>query len=387
MQLVLLEMSRLAEPLPAGTTPFPLNPKALGRRTLFIQVPCFNEAGTLAITLRALPRQVAHYDEVKWLVIDDGSSDGTHEVALRAGADYVLRLGHNRGLAQAFAAGVDAALKLGADTIVNTDGDNQYDASCIRDLVEPILTHRAAIVVGARPVSEIAHFSRLKKLLQKVGSRVVSVASGLRVPDAPSGFRAMHWTAAIRLRTYNRYSYVLEHLIQAGRSGIPLTSVPIRVNPDLRPSRLMRSLPEYLWRSGTTIVRIFTISRPLRFFGFVGLALLTPGVLVGGRFLIAYFRGAGSGHVQSLILSAVLIIASVVAFAVALLADLTAANRMLLEQIEHRQRLQELTDSHEESRAELLFGGVLIARGSTEAIRAGSRNGSEEVILSPSSTP
>ncbi len=387
MGLVLVEMSRLAEPRPAGTTPFPLNPKALGRRTLFIQVPCFNEAGTLAITLRALPRQVAQYDEVKWLVIDDGSTDGTHEVALRAGADYVLRLGHNRGLAQAFTAGVDAALKLGADTIVNTDGDNQYDASCIPDLLEPILTHRAAVVVGARPVSEIVHFSRLKKLLQKVGSRVVSIASGLRVPDAPSGFRAMHWTAAIRLRTYNRYSHVLEHLIQAGRSDIPLTSVPIRVNPDLRPSRLMRSLPEYLWRSGTTIVRIFTINRPLRLFGFMGLALLTPGVLVGARFLIAYFRGMGSGHVQSLILSAVLIIASVVAFAVALLADLIAANRALLEQIEHRQRLQELTDAHEDLRAELLFGGVLIARGPTEGIRAGSRNGSEEATISPSHTP
>jgi hypothetical protein len=199
----------------------------------------------------------------------------------------------------------------------------------------------------------------------------------------------MHWTAAIRLRTYNRFSYVLEHLIQAGRSNIPLTSVPIRVNANLRPSRLIKSLPEYVWRSGTTIVRIFTINRPLRFFGFVGLALLTPGLLIGIRFLIQYFRGSGAGHVQSLILSAVLIIASVVAFAVALLADLTAANRTLLEQIEHRQRLHELADvRNEESRAELLFGGVLIARESPEAAPAGRPRGSEEASrLSPSQTP
>ena len=357
----------MPEPSVSSTTPFPLNPKGRGRRTLFIQIPCLNESDTLTTTLQALPRQVAGYDAVKWLVIDDGSSDGTHEVALEAGADFVLRLGHNRGLAQAFTAGVDAALKLGADTIVNTDGDNQYDASCIPDLVGPILARQAAIVVGARPVAQIAHFSRLKKLLQKVGSRVVSIASGLQVPDAPSGFRAMHWTAAIRLRAYNRFSYVLEHLIQAGRSNIPLTSVPIRVNADLRPSRLFRSLPEYLWRSGTTIVRIFTINRPLRFFGFLGLALMTPGVLLGVRFLVLYFRGSGAGHVQSLILSAMLVIASVVAFAVALLADLTAANRALLEHIEHRQRLQELADVHgEDSRAELLFGGVLIARESRD---------------------
>jgi glycosyltransferase involved in cell wall biosynthesis len=353
-------------------TPFPLNPRGRGRRKLFIQVPCLNEAETLPVTLAALPRQVDGYDEVRWLVVDDGSTDETSQVALREGADYVLRLGHNRGLAQAFAAGVDAALKLGADTIVNTDGDNQYDAACIADLVTPILARRAAIVVGARPVSEIEHFSPLKKLLQKVGSRVVSIASGLRVPDAPSGFRAMHWTAAIRLRTYNRYSYVLEHLIQAGRNNIPLTSVPIRVNAAaLRPSRLIRSLPDYLWRSGTTIVRIFAINRPMRFFGTLGVLLSAAGLLPGIRFLFAFVRGAGAGHVQSLILSAILLIAGVIAFAVALLADLIAANRMLLEQVEHRQRLQELADVHERGpQPELLFGGVLVARSSSDGAPA-----------------
>jgi len=337
----------------------PMNPRGNRQRTLFIQIPCFNEAATLPLTLRALPRAVAGYDAVRWLVIDDGSTDGTHEIALREGADYVLRLGHNRGLAEAFMAGLDAALKLGADTIVNTDGDNQYDASCLPDLVAPVLARRAGLVVGARPVATIEHFSRTKKLLQRLGSRAVSVASGLDVPDAPSGFRAMHWTAAIRLRTHNRYSYVLEHLIQAGRGGIPVESVPVRVNPTLRPSRLIRSVPDYLWRSGTTIVRIFAINRPLRFFGWLGLALMTPGAVAAGRFLVKYFQGVGGGHVQSLILGAVLIIAGVIALAVGLLADLIAANRGILEQIAHRQRLQELSANPQE---DLPFAGVLLAR-------------------------
>ncbi|HXE81613.1 MAG TPA: glycosyltransferase family 2 protein [Vicinamibacterales bacterium] len=340
--------------------PLPLNPRGNGQRTLFIQIPCLNEAGTLPVTLRSLPRAVAGYDAVRWLVIDDGSTDGTHEVALREGADFVLRLGHNRGLAEAFTAGLDVALKLGADTIVNTDGDNQYDAACVPDLVAPILERRAAIVVGARPVAEIAHFSRTKKLLQRIGSRIVSIASGLDIPDAPSGFRAMHWTAAIRLRTHNRYSYVLEHLIQAGRSGIAVASVPIRVNPKLRPSRLIRSLPDYLWRSGTTIIRIFAINRPLRFFGWLGVALMMPGVLAALRFLIKYFQGLGGGHVQSLILGAVLIIAGVVALAVGLLADLIAANRKILEQMEQRQRLEELM--RDPSTEDLAFQGVLLVR-------------------------
>jgi glycosyltransferase involved in cell wall biosynthesis len=348
-------------------TPFPPNPRGLGRRKLFIQVPCYNEAATLPVTLGALPRHVAGFDEVKWLVIDDGSSDGTHEAGLRAGADYVLRLGHNRGLAQAFTAGLDAALKLGADTIVNTDGDNQYDAACIPDLVAPILDRRAAIVVGARPVQQVQHFSATKKLLQRMGSRVVSLASGLRIPDAPSGFRAMHWTAAIRLRTYNRYSYVLEHLIQAGRNSIPLMSVPIRVNRTLRPSRLIKSVPDYLWRSGTTIIRIFALNRPLRFFGALGLVLMMPGLLLGVRFLYEYARGSGGGHVQSLVLSAILIIAGVIAAAVGLLADLIAANRKVLEQIEHRQRVRELADTGRALAAtDLLYGGLLMERAPSD---------------------
>jgi glycosyltransferase involved in cell wall biosynthesis len=348
-------------------TPWPPNPRGHGVRTLFIQIPCLNEAPTLPVTLAALPRSVTGYDAVRWLVIDDGSTDGTHEVALAGGADYVLRLGHNRGLAEAFTAGLDAALKLGADTIVNTDADNQYDASCIPDLVAPILERRAAMVVGARPVASIAHFSRMKKLLQRIGSRVVGIASGLDVPDAPSGFRAMHWTAAIRLRTHNRYSYVLEHLIQAGRNNIPVASVPIRVNRNLRPSRLIRNLPDYLWRSGTTIVRIFAINRPLRFFGWLGLVLMAPGVLASARFLLKWYQGTGGGHIQSLILGAILILAGVIALAVGLLADLIAANRRILEQVEHRQRLQELGAPERDALpAEPYFGGALLLQRTVE---------------------
>ena len=342
---------------------FPFNPRGLGERRLFIQVPCYNEAETLPITLAALPRRADGYAHVKWLVIDDGSTDGTHGVALRCGADYVLRLTHHRGLAYAFMAGLDAALQLGADTIVNTDGDNQYHATCIPDLLGPILGQRAAIVVGARPVAEIAHFSRLKKILQKVGSKIVSFASGVRAPDATSGFRAMHWTAAIVLRTHNRYSYVLEHLIQAGRNDIPVMSIPIRVNRDLRPSRLIRSMPDYLWRSGTTIIRIFAINRPLRFFSVISAALVLPGVALGVRFLVHYIGGSGAGHVQSLILTALLILAGVLAASVGLLADLIAANRRILEQIEQRARLRALM---EPATSELLFSGELIGHPGTD---------------------
>jgi glycosyltransferase involved in cell wall biosynthesis len=355
----MLEQPRESSRMP----PFPANPRGQGERTLFIQVPCYNEAETLPVTLSALPRRADGYTHVRWLVIDDGSTDGTHEVALRCGADYALRLTHHRGLAQAFMAGLDAALQLGADTVVNTDGDNQYDASCIPDLLTPILECRAAMVVGARPVSDIPHFSRLKKFLQKLGSKVVGIASGVRVPDATSGFRAIHWTAAIVLRTHNRYSYVLEHLIQAGRNGIAVVSVPVRVNGDLRPSRLIRSTPEYLWRSGTTIIRIFAINRPLRFFSGISVALMLPGIALGVRFLLHYARGFGSGHVQSLILAAVLIIAGVIAAAVGLLADLIAANRRILEQIEQDARLRALADR---MRPALLFSGVLIPKSSAD---------------------
>ena len=338
------------------TSNFPIIPRGRGERTLFVQVPCHNEAATLPVTFAALPRYVEGYAQVRWLMIDDGSSDGTRVIALRCGADYALRLTLHRGLAHAFMAGLDAALQLGADTIVSTDGDHQYDAARIPDLLMPILGRRAAMVVGSRPVSDIANFFRIK-----AGSNVVSVASGVRVPDATSGFRAIHWTAAIVLRSHNRFSYVLEHLIQAGRNGIPVVSVPIRVKGDPRPSRLIRSTPDYLWRSATTIIRVFAINRP-----FTVLRRHEPGSHPAGdrpRASVsrALRAGPGAGHVQS--------------SHPGRRADHRwnrrrrrgpadrrhRGNRRILEQIEQNARLRALADS---TRPELPVSGALVGRRS-----------------------
>ena len=212
-------------------------------RKMIIQIPCFNEEQTLGVTLAQLPREVPGFDVVEWLVIDDGSTDRTVEVARRGGVDHLVILPHNQGLARAFMAGLEAGLKAGADVIVNTDADNQYDARCLPELVAPILAGRAQIVVGARPIMDIEHFSWLKKALQRLGSGVVRLASRASVPDAPSGFRAIHREAALRLCVFNEYTYTLETLIQAGRKNIPVASVPIRVNGETRPSRLVLCIP------------------------------------------------------------------------------------------------------------------------------------------------
>ena len=233
---------------------------------LIIQIPCLNEAEHLPATLADLPREVAGFDTVEWLVVDDGSTDGTAEVAKRHGVDHVVRLPYNHGLARAFMAGLHACLEAGADVIVNTDADNQYDAACIPDLLAPILAGRAQIVVGARPIDDIAHFSPVKRRLQRLGSRVVRLASGTRIADATSGFRAIHREAALRLYVFNSFTYTLETIIQAGRKDIPITSVPVRVNGETRPSRLFRSIPAYVWYSIVTILRIATLYRPLRTF-------------------------------------------------------------------------------------------------------------------------
>jgi glycosyltransferase involved in cell wall biosynthesis len=214
----------------------------LRRKKLVIQIPCLNEAATLPATLRELSRLVPGFDSVEWLVIDDGSIDGTAAVARSCGVDHVLRLDHNQGLARAFMAGIEYALKMGADVIVNTDGDNQYSAASIPDLVRPIIEKRALMVVGARPIAEIEHFSPIKKFLQRFGSWVVRAASGAEIADAPSGFRAIHRDAAVRLKVFSQYTYTLETIIQAGRKGIPVVSVPIEVNGFMRPSRLISSL-------------------------------------------------------------------------------------------------------------------------------------------------
>ena len=310
--------------------------------TLIIHIPCFNEADALPTTLAALPRAVPGFDRVAWMVTDDGSTDGTADVAAAHGVDYVNRLPRNRGLAVAFLSGLYAALKVGADVIVNTDADNQYDAAGIPDLVAPILEGQADMVVGARPIADTAEFSWLKKRLQQAGSWAVRVASGTRVPDAPSGFRAISRETAMRLYVFNAYTYTLETIIQAGRMGLRVTSVPVRTNPAMRPSRLMRSVRSYVWRSIVTILRIFVLYKPLRFFAICGALVALPGVLLGLRFLHLYLTGGGSGNVQSLILVAILLISAVVTFAAGVLSDLIAANRVLLAEIRTNQLRAEL---------------------------------------------
>ena len=300
---------------------------------LIIQIPCFNEAETLSTALAALPRSVPGFDSVEWLIIDDGSQDETIKVAKANGVDHVVRHLGNKGLARAFMTGLEASLSLGADVIVNTDADNQYNADDIPALVQPILEHQAEIVVGARPIETIEHFSPIKKLLQKLGSWVVRVASKTDIPDAPSGFRAMSRAAAQRLMVFNDYTYTLETIIQAGQKNMSIVSVPVRVNGDLRPSRLVKSIPSYIKRSIVTIIRIFVIYRPFRFFGTIGAALFIAGFMLGLRFLWHYFQGTGDGHVQSLILASVLLGMGFQTLLVAFVADLLAANRKLVEDV------------------------------------------------------
>ena len=333
---------------------------------LIIQIPCYNEETTLPDVLAALPRHVPGFAKVEWLVIDDGSTDRTVEVARAHGVDHVVRQPHNRGLAAAFMAGLEAALCHGADVVVNTDGDNQYDAACIPDLTAPIVEGRAQIVVGARPIAAIRHFSRPKRWLQALGSRVVRVASGTRIADAPSGFRAIHKDAAMRLFVFNRYTYTLETIIQAGRLGIPVLSVPVRVNPPTRESRLMRSMAQYILRSAITILRIAVLYRPLRAFSLAALLVALPGLAAFARFLVLYLGGNGDGNVQSLVIGAALLASAAVLFVGGLLADLIAANRMLLAEIRARQLAQTVASERREGIVEI---------GSAQRRHAAAANG------------
>lgn len=315
---------------------------------LIIQIPAHDEAETLPLTLADLPHEVAGFEKVEWLVVDDGSRDGTADVARAHGADRVVRLPRRQGLSRAFLAGLEASLDAGADVIVNTDADNQYDARDIPALVAPILEGRADIVVGERPIREIPHFSFLKKALQQIGSAVVRALSGTEVPDAPSGFRAMSRAAAQRLNVFNDYSYTLETIIQAGHKGMAIVSVPIRTNPQLRPSRLFGSLAGYLRQQALTMVRIFMTYRPFFFFAAPGLLIFLGGFALGLRFLFFYLSGEGAGHVQSVILSALLLGTGFFLIVVGLLADLTAVNRQLLEKLDWR--LQQIEDRLETDR-------------------------------------
>lgn len=312
---------------------------------LIIQIPCLNEAETLAIAMAELPREVEGFDVVEWLVIDDGSTDGTSDVARRNGAHHVVRHPVNRGLAVGFMSGLDACLQLGADVIVNTDADNQYCAADIPKLTAPVLAHEADIVIGARPIDQIEHFSWIKKKLQRLGSWAVRVASKTDVADAPSGFRAISREAAMQLNVFNAYTYTLETIIQAGQSNLRIASVPIRTNGDLRPSRLVKSISSYVQRSLITILRVFVIYRPLKFFASLGAIFTLVGLAAGVRYLWYFFDGYGAGHVQSVILCALSLIVGMLLFMMGVIGDLIATNRKLLERIHLRvQRLEHRQD-------------------------------------------
>ncbi len=311
-------------------------------KKLIIQIPCFNEATTLPEALASLPRRIAGIDRIEVLIIDDGSRDGTAQVARAAGVDHIVRFPRNLGLAAAFTAGIAEALRQGADIIVNTDADSQYRGRDIARLIEPLLAARADIVVGDRQVSTLRNFSGLKRRLQVLGSWVIGCASGLKTPDATSGFRALTRDAALRTFVLSGYSYTLETLIQAGASRMTVEYVPISINPQTRPSRLMRSIPHYIRKSAATILRSYTMYRPLRVFSMLGGTLIAAGTVPGVRFLYLMSVGQRVGHIQSLILAAILIIVGFQVMLIGLLADLLSCNRKLLEEVIYRVRKLEI---------------------------------------------
>lgn len=305
---------------------------------LIIQIPCYNEEKTLHITLKELPRKVKGFDKVEWLIINDGSKDNTVKVAKENGVDHIVSFTKNQGLARGFMAGIDACLKLGADVIVNTDADNQYNAKDIPVLVKPILENKADIVIGERPIKSIKHFSPIKKILQKFGSLTIRMASHTKIADAPSGFRAISRDAALKLNVFNNYTYTLETIIQAGMKNMAIISVPIKVNEDLRPSRLVKSIFSYINKSIITILRIFIVYKPLKFFMTIGSVFFIAGLLIGLRFLYYFFTTGGQGHIQSLILSSILLLMGVQIGVMAFIGDLLSVNRSLIEDVQYRLR-------------------------------------------------
>jgi glycosyltransferase involved in cell wall biosynthesis len=308
---------------------------------LIIQIPCFNEVDILPKTLAQLPKAVAGFDQVETLIIDDGSTDETAKVAREQGVDHIVHLSRHLGLAQAYAQGLDACLRLGADVIVNTDADNQYKSEDIHRLVKPILEGTAEIVIGDRGVRSVKHFPAHKRALQSLGSRVVSATAGFNIPDATSGFRAITRKVAMETMVLSNYSYTLETLIQAGARKTRVTFIPIETNPPERPSKLFHSIQNYLVNSSVTIVRSFTMYRALRIFTMISLFFLLAGTVIGVRFLVFYFSGQGSGMIQSLILAAVFLIVGFVTFLIGLIADLVSFNRKILEEVLVRLRRQD----------------------------------------------
>ncbi|WP_276930803.1 glycosyltransferase family 2 protein [Faecalibaculum rodentium] len=317
---------------------------------LIIQIPCYNEAETLEVALNDLPKHIDGIDEIEYLIINDGSHDNTVEVAKNWGVNYVVNFKNNKGLARGFMAGLDAALRNGADIIVNTDADNQYCGEDIEKLVQPILDGEAGMVIGERPIDQTEHFSPLKKKLQHLGSWVVRKASLTDVPDAPSGFRAYSRHTAMRLNVVNEYTYTLETIVQAGRRKMAVTSVPIRTNPELRPSRLFHSMFGYVKKSMLTISRALMQYKPLYCFTILGSVLSLIGAIVLIRFLVFYFQGMGQGHIQSLVVACMLITIGVVGFFFGLLGDTVAANRKILEELQFEVRKMDYGFSEEEKK-------------------------------------
>ena len=323
-------------------------------KKLIIQIPCLNEAQTLPATIADLPRSIPGIDRVEVLVVDDGSRDGTADVARSCGVDHVVRLRRNKGLAAAFMAGIDASLKRGADFIVNTDADNQYAGREIARLVAPLLAGEADIVIGDRNIAELEHMSWRKRQLQRLGSWVVRQVSNTNVPDTTSGFRAYTREAALRMTVVSEFSYTLESIIQAGKKRMAIAHVPVETNPRTRESRLFDSAFSYIKRSAATIVRIYAMYEPLKVFTYLGLAVFAAGLSISIRFLYYYFTGAGQGKLQSLIASAVLLIVGFQVLVIGLLADVISGNRKLLEDLLYRVRsleLPERTDSATTDRA------------------------------------
>ena len=305
---------------------------------LIIQIPCYNEAETLEIALNDLPKQIDGIDEIEYLIINDGSKDNTVEVARKWGVNHIVSFKRNKGLAHGFMAGIDACLRNGADIIVNTDADNQYVGEDIEKLVRPILEGKTDIVIGERPINQTEHFSPLKKKLQHFGSWVVRKASNSNIPDAPSGFRAFSRDAAMRLNVTNEYTYTLETIVQAGRNKIAQTSVPIRTNGELRPSRLFNSMMGYVKKSMVTILRAYLMYSPLKTFTVLSIIPFIIGLIIDARYLVFMFMGQSGGHIQSLILGSTLMMMGLIIFVIGLQADLIAKNRKLLEDIQYHVR-------------------------------------------------
>ena len=314
-------------------------------KKLIVQIPCLNEAETLPATLRDIPRSIPGIDMVEILVIDDGSRDGTSDVARRHGVEHVVRFSRRKGLASAFAAGMDACVKLGADIIVNTDGDNQYAGADIPKLIGPLVRGDADIVIGDREVRDLAHMSAMRKRLQWLGSWVVRQMSDTNVPDTTSGFRAYTREAALRMTIVSEFTYTLESIIQAGKKRMAIAHVPIRSNPRTRKSRLFSSVWTYIKASAATIIRIYAMYEPLKVFGGIGLVVFGGGLAVSLRFVYFYLVGEGLGHVQSLIFAAVLLIVGFQIALIGLLADVISGNRKLLEDLLYRFRRMELRQS------------------------------------------